>query len=102
VAAWSLNELADAARAQLLPVLLELARRGAAVLVVEPLAGSATRWWPTWDTACRAEGGRSDSWRFEPALPPVLRALDEAAGFRRDALTAKSVWIGRLTRPGSE
>lgn len=102
VAAWSLNELADEARARLLPLLLELARRGAALLIVEPLAGAATRWWPEWDTAWRAEGGRSDSWRFDPELPPSLRALDESAGFRRDALTAKSLWIGRLTRPDSE
>ena len=92
IAGWSVNELTDAGRTQLLPYLLEFARVGAAVLVIEPVSRAATPWWPAWERAFTSAGGRSDSWRSAADLPPVLRTLDEAAGFRRDDLTAKSLW----------
>jgi hypothetical protein len=93
VAAWSVNELDHRARAHLLARLVEAASRGASVLIVEPIGRRATPWWPEWSAAFGAAGGRSDEWRFESPLPPVLAELDEAAGFRRDALSAKTLWI---------
>jgi SAM-dependent methyltransferase len=95
VAAWSVNELDHRARAQLLARLIGAASRGASVLIVEPIGRRVTPWWPEWSTAFEAAGGRSDEWRFESPLPPVLAALDEAAGFRRDALSAKTLWLPR-------
>jgi len=92
IAGWSVNELTAAGRTQLLPYLLEFARVGAAVLVIEPVSRAATPWWPTWERAFTSAGGQSDSWRFAADLPPILRTLDEAAGFRRGDLTAKSLW----------
>jgi hypothetical protein len=92
IAGWSVNELTDAGRTQLLPYLLEFARIGAAVLVIEPVSRAATPWWPAWERAFTSAGGRSDPWRFDAELPPVLRTLDEAAGFGREELTAKSLW----------
>jgi hypothetical protein len=93
VAGWSVNELDQEARRQLLPRLLEAAGRGTSVLVIEPIGRRATPWWPEWASAWTARGGRTDEWRFDEPLPPPLDLLDEAAGFRRDALTAKTLWI---------
>jgi hypothetical protein len=95
VAAWSVNELDHRTRAQLLARLIEAASRGTSVLIVEPIGRRATPWWPAWSAAFAAAGGRSDQWRFGSPLPPALAALDEAAGFRRDALSAKTLWLPR-------
>ena len=93
IAAWSVNELTAAVRLRLLAVLLTLAARGAQILVIEPLARTATPWWNEWATAFVAARGRADEWKFDVALPPRLRALDDAAGFQREALGARSLWI---------
>ena len=98
VLGWSVNEVPEEQRVRLLPLLLDLARDGAAVLVIEPLARAATPWWEPWASAFRTVGGESHAWRFDPALPAALRAVDEAAGFGRDALTAKSLWLARTAR----
>lgn len=96
ICAWSLNELAPADRDRTLPALLAAHGRGASVLVVEPIAASAVPWWDAWRVRVDAAGGRADEWRFEPALPPLLAELDEAAGFRREALTARSFWLSAV------
>ena len=93
IAGWSVNELDQRTRVTLLTRLLQAAAEGSAVLIAEPISRRATPWWPEWETAFRAAGGRSDDWRFDDPLPPVLAELDEAAGFRRDALSAKTLWI---------
>lgn len=93
VCAWSINELERQERDRVLSGLLAARERGAAVLVVEPLALSAVPWWDTWRTPVTAAGGRADEWRFELDLPRELADLDQAAGFRRDYLTARSFWL---------
>ena len=93
VAGWSVNELASDARAALLIALMRLAASGAAVLIIEPIARRVSPWWTEWATAFRRAGGRDDEWRFETPLPERLAELSEAAGFRRDALTARSLWV---------
>lgn len=93
VAGWSVNEISHEARGQLLARLLDAASKGAALLVVEPIGNRSTPWWTEWSTAWATRGGRSDEWRFEEPLPSVLAELSEAAGFRRDALRAKSLWL---------
>jgi hypothetical protein len=95
VAGWSVNELNHQARTLLLARLIEAASDGASVLVIEPIGHRATPWWADWAAAFQAAGGRSDEWRFASPLPPVLAELDEAAGFRRDALSAKTLWLPR-------
>jgi hypothetical protein len=95
VAGWSINELDPASRDRLLPLLLAAASRGAAVLVIEPLARGVTPWWDDWAEAFAAAGGRADEWKFEVPLPSRLAAIDESAGFRREALAARTLW-----RPG--
>ncbi len=91
VCGWSLNELPHPKRTLAIDALLGLASRGAPVLIVEPIARRLVPWWDAFAMRAVAAGGRSDEWRFPPALPPALADLDEAAGFDREALSARSV-----------
>ena len=90
--AFALNEIDDAARAALRDRLLGVARAGAAVLVVEPIARRALPWWDDWSDAFRAAGGRADEWRFPADLPGRLRELDRAARLDHGELTGRSLW----------
>jgi hypothetical protein len=95
VLGWSANELAASERAALLEALGDAMSRGAQVLVIEPISGAAVPWWQEWASAWTRAGGRADLWKFTPALPPALAALSDAAGFRRDALGARTLWSGQ-------
>jgi len=98
VAAFTVNEIDDAARGRLLTRLLEAAAAGAQVLVVEPIAKRMTPWWRDWATAFAAAGGRDDEWRFPALLPELLARLDHAAGLDHREILARSLWIGPATR----
>jgi hypothetical protein len=63
------------------------------VLVIEPIARRVSPWWPAWAEPFSRAGGRADEWRFESALPEPLARLSESAGFRRDELTARSLFF---------
>ncbi len=91
IAAYSVNELADDARAALLTRLLDRARRGDRVLIVEPLARGIAPWWNEWRDAFASIGGRGDEWRFAAALPPIVAKLDRAAGLDHSELTGRSI-----------
>jgi len=93
VLGWSVNELPAPARDALLPRLMDLAAHGARVLVIEPISRAATPWWRHWIQAFTSAGGRDDEWSFDADLPPALAALSTEAGFRRDRLTAKSLFL---------
>lgn len=93
IAGWSVNELRSAERTRLLQTLLAMGSRKAAILVIEPLARAATPWWDEWTSAFTIAGGRADQWKFDVALPEPLARIDEAAGFRREGLGAKSLWL---------
>ncbi len=90
---WVVNELGDDGRRALLPRLVEAARRGARVLVVEPIASRPVPWWPAWAAAFRDAGGRDDLFRFPATLPPVVALLDKAAGLDHRVLTARSLFL---------
>ena len=94
VAAFTVNELDEPARARLLRRLLEAAAAGARVLVVEPIAKRLAPWWRDWAAAFAAAGGREDEWRFPARLPELLSRLDHAAGLRHREILARSLWIG--------
>ena len=96
LAAFTVNELSDATRAALLPRLIDRARRGDRVLVVEPIAGSVARWWDRWRQEFERAGGRGDEWRFRPELPGIVAKLDRAAGLDHREITGRSLWIGGL------
>jgi len=93
LAAFTLNELGGETRPILLSRLLDRAQRGAAVLIVEPLATRVAPWWSREMAPFRALGGRLDEWRFACALPPLVAKLDRAAGLRHTELTGRSMWI---------
>jgi hypothetical protein len=93
VLAWSVNELDAGRRQRLLAAVHTLASRHVAVLVIEPIARAATPWWGDWWRAVTAGGGQAAEWRFDVALPGSLAALDEAAGFRRDGLAVRTLWL---------
>jgi hypothetical protein len=97
---WSVNELDRDARAQLLAAVVTLVARGAGVLVLEPIARSVTPWWADWaralvgaNAAPAGRGERQDEWRLTPQVPEPLRSMDAAAGFHRDELTARSLYV---------
>jgi hypothetical protein len=93
LAAFTLNELNDAARRAVLTRLLERAEQGATVLIVEPLATRVTPWWSRELSPFRALGGRLDEWRVARPLPSLVAKLDRAAGLRHTELTGRSLWI---------
>jgi hypothetical protein len=93
LAAFTVNELADAARDRLLHRLIARATDGDRVLVVEPLAGFVTPWWSDWRRVFQAAGGRDDEWRFRIELPPIVAKLDRAAGLNHRELKARSLWL---------
>jgi hypothetical protein len=95
LAAFALNELADAPREALLARLVERAARGDRVLIVEPVAGFVARWWDRWRTVFESIGGRGDEWRFPIELPAIVAKLDRAAGLDHRELTARSLWMAR-------
>jgi hypothetical protein len=92
LAAFTLNELSETARDEMLPRLLERIARGDRVLIVEPLAGFVAPWWKRWRDAFEQAGGRADEWRFRIELPPIVAKLDRAAGLHHRELTARSLW----------
>ena len=94
LAAFTLNELADAARETVLQRLVERGERGDAVLVVEPVAGFVAPWWNRWRDVFEAAGGRAADWRFPIELPAIVAKLDRAAGLDHRALTGRSLWFG--------
>jgi hypothetical protein len=91
--AWSVNELPPSTRTQTLTRLQAWRQRGGRVLVVEPLARSAVPWWDEWVRALASSPADAREWKFPPDLPSRLAEIDEAAGFRRDALSARSLWL---------
>jgi hypothetical protein len=96
IAAFVLNELEASARDELMDRLLrrvERRRRGDRLLIVEPIAASATPWWRTWREAVERAGGRADEWRFRVELPAFVAKLDRAAGLNHRELTGRSLWL---------
>jgi len=93
LAAFTVNELDERPRRDLLGRLVEAGRAGSVVLVVEPISRRVTPWWPEWAEAFRGAGGREDEWRFRPALPPRLALLGKAAGLDARELTARTLCL---------
>jgi SAM-dependent methyltransferase len=93
LAAFTVNELSDAARALLLQRLLARAADGDHVLIVEPVAGFVAPWWKDWRQSFEAGGGQHDEWRFHVELPAIVAKLDRAAGLNHRELKGRSLWL---------
>ena len=98
VLGWTVNELSDESRRTLLPALLDLTRRGASVLIVEPIARRAAPWWDDWAAAFGHARGEARSWDWEIGVSPQLAELARDAGFRRESLSVRSLVIRSSTR----
>lgn len=96
LAAYAVNELSPDGRSVLLPALLDAHRRGARVLVIEPIArrlSGVAGWWDDWQAQFERAGGRADEWRFAAPLPSISLALARAAGLDPRELTARSLFL---------
>jgi hypothetical protein len=93
VAAFAVNELNLGGREKLLSKLLSAGKRGASVLVIEPLARRSLSWWSEWQERFLEASGRTDEWRFESHLPESLAALDRASGLDHRELTGRSLYL---------
>jgi hypothetical protein len=93
IAAYTVNELDDAARGRLLKSLLDAKKRGCRALIVEPIAKTTSPWWPEWVSAIKDAGGRDDEWNFPAELPSRLRLMDKAAGLRHDRLKGRTLCL---------
>jgi hypothetical protein len=97
VAAFIVNELPDEGRERWREAMLRAAERGAAVLVIEPIAKKLSPWWDDWADVFTAAGGRTDEWRFPVVLPERLALMDKAAGLNHRELTGRSLFLsGRV------
>jgi hypothetical protein len=94
IAAYVANELSPEGRSVLLAELLDMAKAGARVLIVEPIARRANPWWTEWQTAFERAGGRADEWRFPVTLPETQLRLARAAGLNPRELTARTLVLG--------
>ena len=91
LAAYTVNELPDAARDALLPRLIAAHQRGSRILIVEPIARRIAGWWGAWQSVFTAAGGTANEWRFATPLPERQRQLGRAAGLDPRELTARSL-----------
>jgi hypothetical protein len=92
---YLVNELPPDKRSMLLGHVEQTITRGAAVLVIEPIARSVTTWWTEWSRTLGAHGARADEWRFPAALPALLREIASGAGLDPRELTARSLYVPR-------
>jgi SAM-dependent methyltransferase len=93
VAAYTLNELSDAARTRIEQQLLERARKGARLLIVEPLARGVAPWWDGTAKRLIERGGRTDEWKMTIEVPSVVRLLGTAAGLNYRELRFQTMFL---------
>jgi hypothetical protein len=92
--AFVVNELPEPDRAVALDRLVDAARNGHQVVIVEPIAKKLTPWWGEWERAFQPAGGRTQEWRSRVELPRLLRDLDKSAGLDHRELTARTLMAG--------
>lgn len=93
LAAFTLNELADAARDRLGDGLLRAARAGARVLIVEPVAKRVSPWWDAWSRRFVDAGGRRDLWTIPIDRPPLIARLDKATRLDHRLVKARTLYL---------
>jgi predicted RNA methylase len=93
LASYAVNELPEVDRDALRAQLLAAHAAGSRVLIIEPIARRANRWWDGWKEAVEAAGGREDEWRFQIPLPPRQRLLAKGAGLDPRELTARTLYL---------
>ncbi len=92
--AYALNEFSDSDREQTLKALCEAHSAGVRTLILEPLAGAATRWWPAWRRELEPLGLRFGTIKRSLARPEWIARLDRAASLDHRVLGARVAWGG--------
>ncbi len=87
--AWTVNELAPAARERLLDRLRQALDRGAALLVLEPLASGPSPWWPEWSERLAALGATERRVKQALERPEWIARLDQASGLDHAEIGAR-------------
>jgi Methyltransferase domain len=100
IAAYTLNELPDTARARIVQQLCEHARLGARVLILEPLARGIAPWWQPTAERMTALGGRADEWKLTVDVPPIVGLLGNAAGLNYRELRFRTLFLEPPARGG--
>jgi hypothetical protein len=93
IAAFTMNEIDAGSRDRLRGEFIKAFRHGAPILIVEPIARRALRWWDDWSEEWTSLGGRADEWRFRVDLPERLALMDKASGLDHRELTGRSLWL---------
>jgi hypothetical protein len=96
IAAFTIDELDVASRERFRRDFSKIARAGAPVLIVEPIARRPISWWGEWVRDWRTLGGCENEWRFRVELPERLILMDKAAGLNHRELTGRSLWLPAL------
>jgi ubiquinone/menaquinone biosynthesis C-methylase UbiE len=96
VAAFTINELDTSSRDRFRREFMKIARNGAPILIVEPIARRMNAWWDEWSKDWKSLGARDDEWRFQIELPDRLALMDKAAGLDHRELTGRSLWLPGL------
>lgn len=91
-AGWLLNECEPDARETLLDWLATGARRGARILVLEPLAGGAVPWWTEAAARLADAGIESRLLKLRIRRPGLVEELDRAAGLDHREVGARILW----------
>ena len=94
LAGFVINELPPPERAVALDRLVDAARKGHRVVIVEPISKKLTPWWAEWERAFQATEGQTSEWRFRLELPRLLRDLDKSSGLDHRELTARTLTAG--------
>jgi SAM-dependent methyltransferase len=89
---WSLNELEPAARAETLLAVQRWLRRGAGLLILEPLSLKVSPWWPELRAQLAESGVQEVVFKERLPLPQRLRDLDRAAGLDHQELGCRALW----------
>ncbi len=86
---WSINELDDEARAEVLKRVQASLRVGGSLVLLEPLSRRISPWWGSWLRALSPLGVVDHDVKARVALPQQLRDLDRAAGLDHQELGAR-------------
>ena len=89
VAGWSINELKDDARNGLLGELERAIKRGAYLLIFEPISQKICPWWSGWTRTLAPYGGRDSFEKFNWERPEWIRKMDKAAKMNHHILSAR-------------
>lgn len=93
IAAYTLNELADASRQRVEGQMLQAATRGDHLLIVEPLARGVAPWWNDTAALITALGGRADEWKITIDPPSIVQQLGNAAGLNYRELRFQTLYL---------